>query len=231
MVLFVCGLPRVGLSIVCQMLAAANYSVLGDFPTYEPIAAGRLPWYAFNSAYGRVVKVVDVVAMRFEWEGPQSARAIYVTRPAEDCARSALRHTVTTNQGIAQMLAAKSLNATREALATLASTYRRDEPIARDRVLKATDGDMLTLEFKQLVEEPLQAAGAILDYLHVPERVSDGRLNHEFLQKQSVMARQVRLRTPAPLASSIDFSKPGRLLTLDDPPELASTPQSAIIVP
>lgn len=201
MLTFITGLGRCGTSLTMQMLHAAGYPVLGRFPAYETVytePGGSIPWRRFEPlTLPLAVKLVDPVNSRLQWGGSAiNARAVFLTRNHTEQAKSAIKWTEAIIPGI---------HRTKPNVEKMRASYARDEPLARQYMASVTKGRLLVIDFADLVGNPADTAGLILDFLQAPP----------VLGTIEVMAAQVRKRGPKALPFLLEQSliSYGRLRT------------------
>lgn len=157
-VIVVCGLARCGTSLVMKMLHKGGIEPLCDPSSleygYELNASLELPrshgW--LNNAGGKAVKILD--PQRFTPPHGHRYAFIFLTRDLKEQAKSHVK--------FINALGVRTMPDTRR---KLEASLRRDEPIVR-RLLASYEGSRtLSLEFEQLILDPLGSATRMDDFL------------------------------------------------------------------
>ena len=157
----VCGLPRSGTTLMMSMLHAGGMEVYAqNMHSFETIKNIELPKYDhfLYDCRGKAVKLLDPLY----FTPPRSKhqyRFIWMKRAPEEIAKSQFKFFKLENphavMGLTDIvrLSNKFRDATRDSL-TMLSKYR-------------TSG-VLVVPFEEVLEEPLEVAGKVVEYLGLP---------------------------------------------------------------
>lgn len=156
----VCGFGRCGSSLVMQMLEAAGYGVMGDYPIFEhnPDDEDTPSESTLLASEGKAIKVLNPHLVDFPTR--HNYRFIWIDRNVKEQAKSFAKFTE----------ALAGIRVTRQKRFQLQYNFKNDRPLCLTKMKEL--GPVLILDFETILTFPGQQAEKVAEFVGLRDDVA-----------------------------------------------------------